>query len=151
MRGLRYRCFQNFAKVLRKPFLWKSSGRLLLNIYSPKIQCFVYLTLQLFGGIWGFVSIENKVNLTFHCQVKSQARVLNTDLEKTGVRELIFKVITSPVFFVAYTNKHKQKKHLQSIVRAMILTVCRFVCQVIAVWKTESNYMNEEKQIKSCI
>ena len=78
-------------------------------------------------------------------------RVLNTDLEKTGVRELIFKVITSPVFFVAYTNKHKQKKHLQSIVRTMILTVCRFACQVIAVRKTESNYMNEEKPIKSCI
>ena len=32
-------------------------------------------------------------------------RVLNTDLRKIGFKELIYKVLTSPVFLIAYTNK----------------------------------------------
>ena len=37
---LRHRCFTNFAKILRTPFSYKSSGQLLLNIYSPNNSVF---------------------------------------------------------------------------------------------------------------
>ena len=36
--------------------------------------------------------------------------VLNIDLEKVGVKELIYKTVTSPVFFVTYISKRNTGK-----------------------------------------
>lgn len=44
--------------------------------------------------------------MTFYSQVKSQTRVLNTSLEICGVKTLIYKVVTSPLFVVAYANEN---------------------------------------------
>ena len=41
---------------------------------------------------------------------KSWIKVLNTVLEKIGVKELTYKVITSSVFLVAYANTRKTCK-----------------------------------------
>ena len=43
--------------------------------------------------------------MTFYSQVKSQARVLNAGLEIFGVKTMIYKVLASPLFVVAYTNE----------------------------------------------
>ena len=40
----------------------------------------------------GLFNIENKINLTFHRQVKSQRRVFNRDLTKYCIKEFIYKV-----------------------------------------------------------
>ena len=41
--------------------------------------------------------------------------VLTTYLEKLDVKELIYKVITPPVFLVAYTNKRSTCKALYAL------------------------------------
>ena len=61
--------------------------------------------------VWRDLSLhrlENKVNLTFYSQVKSQTSVLNTGLEEIGIKELIYKVVTYPVFVVADTIQTKE-------------------------------------------
>lgn len=40
-----------------------------------------------------WVTIENKINLNLYTQVKP--RILSTGLAKTGIKELIYKVVTN--------------------------------------------------------
>ena len=56
----------------------------------------------------GYVDIENKVNLTFY-------RVSNIGLGKFGVKELIYKFVTSAVFLVTYTDKRNTGKALYAL------------------------------------
>ena len=64
-------------------------------------------------GIYKATTIENKTNLTF--QVRLQKKVLNTGFEKIGFEELIYKVVTSDVFIVAYKNKRNTCKALYTL------------------------------------
>ena len=59
--------------------------------------------------------MENKINLSFYSEVKSWKRVLNTGLERMGIKKLIYKVVMFPVFFVAYANKRNTCKVLSTL------------------------------------
>ena len=52
--GFRHSCFTNFAKFLGTFFSQKSSGRLLLNIYSPNNSVFYLLNTAI---VWGDIRL----------------------------------------------------------------------------------------------
>ena len=100
----------DFVKFPEVIFLQKSSGGLLLNIYSPNnliIQSTKHCNCLGRSIKLDYISRENKINLSFYSLVKSW-RVLNRGLAKIGVQELIFKVTICAIFLVTYTNTHKE-------------------------------------------
>ena len=77
---------------------------------------FCLLSTTTFWGnlIQDYNNKGNKINLTFYSYVKSQTRVLNVGLERIGLKELMYKVVTS-IFLVAYMKKRKTYKVLYTL------------------------------------
>ena len=71
----------NFTNFLRTSFLWRSSGRLLLNIdFLNNLSVWSTKHCNCLGQslMLGYVNIENKIVWTFHSYVKSRRDVLKT-------------------------------------------------------------------------